>query len=102
MLLGTNKETEENRMIVTKDVLPTIKQMVQWIYTNTTDSSLGLQDYIDLYKIAHQYELIRLSERCKTFILSKMSVENAFEIYMLGKVHEDAAMMDKSYQTIVV
>lgn len=99
MFQGNNLESAKNKVTI-DDGYSTVSAMINWMYNGCT-GDIDLQGAIDLYKLSDRYELHSLTRTCGKLIYAGIRVETALEIYLLGKVYQDKALVDKAVSVII-
>jgi hypothetical protein len=83
-------DTKENREVVIKDLRKNIlKPILEWMYgvdIFANESQSHRRD-VDLCKAAHRYRLESLKDVLNDRILTNMTAETAFDVYVLGDIY---------------
>ncbi|XP_042907719.1 uncharacterized protein [Parasteatoda tepidariorum] len=79
--------------------LETMKRLLNFIYSGTTDE-YGFEELLELYYAADKYEVISLRDSCKTKLLNLLQVDNACVLFALANRHSDEAFKNEVVQFI--
>lgn len=87
-LLNSNMmEVEESRMMIEGHTYETIKKMIIFIYSGLLEIDTYNQA-VDLFKAAHQYEVIVLCDMCVRLMVENIAIENAINTFLLAKTFD--------------
>nr|XP_015917059.2 speckle-type POZ protein-like [Parasteatoda tepidariorum] len=92
-------EAAENPIAISDIGSETMKRLLNFIYTGTTDE-YGFEELLELYYAADKYEVISLRDSCKTKLLDLLQVDNACVLFVLANRHSDEAFKNKVAQFI--
>lgn len=95
-------ETKEGRLVIC-DVEPKVlKEFLYFIYSGELTDSWEMDDVINLLNCAEKYQIESLKLKCAKLILTskKISLTNALNIYILGKLCNVNSIVQKALEVL--
>nr|XP_015916797.2 speckle-type POZ protein [Parasteatoda tepidariorum] len=81
-------EAAENPIAISDIGFDTMKRLLNFVYTGTTDE-YGFEELLELYYAADKYEVISLRDSCKIKLLDFLQVDNACVLFLAANQHSD-------------
>ncbi|XP_042907725.2 protein maternal effect lethal 26 isoform X1 [Parasteatoda tepidariorum] len=92
-------ETAGNLIAISDIGSETMKRLLNFIYSGTTDE-YGFEELLELYYAADKYEVISLRDCCKAKLLNLLQVDNACVLFVFANRHSDEAFKNEVAQFI--
>ncbi|XP_042907724.1 speckle-type POZ protein B isoform X2 [Parasteatoda tepidariorum] len=92
-------ETAVNPIVISDIGPETMKRLLNFLYTGTTDEC-GFEELLELYYAADKYEVISLRDSCKMELLNFLQVNNACYLFVLANRHSDEVFKNEVVQFI--
>ncbi|ODM87467.1 Speckle-type POZ protein [Orchesella cincta] len=100
MLSANMQESLKNSLNIEDFGEETVKGMLEWIYTGTTEIVSERAEL--LLQIAEKYELEGLKEDCEGYLVQKLCVENASNMLLLGHLYNAPYLKRRSTEFIII
>lgn len=94
------KEAQEGRVLLEEIDLPTLKLVLEFVYTGELEKFKLSDNAMDLYRTADRFGILDLKSLCSQQLLSQLKADNAVDIYAVANTHNDQDMMSAALQVI--
>lgn len=94
------KEAMTNEVTITDIERPVLQALVQFLYTNTCDSSILDQNALQLLAAAAKYQVSLLQRMCASHIAARMTTDNVLEALQLAELYQSGHLKVSALQLI--
>jgi len=92
------QENKENQMEIIDFSAEAVREFLCFIYTKTAPESAA--NAMELYELAAKYEVKSLLTIAEDVILKNINNENAYEVLVLGNLHNNEYLKDDAFKEL--